>query len=131
MINRVIVILALLAAPAIADAQSPAKCFADADRWTIDRKAESLTAVGQRFLEDLRKCDSTFAAAVTDAVRYELHDEEARKFARASKFVMAAYGIAWAILAAAGLALYLRQRRLNDEIASLEARLRDAEAAGK
>jgi hypothetical protein len=44
---------------------------------------------------------------------------------------MAAYGVAWAVLAAAGLALYLRQRKLNDEISALEAKLRDAEAQGR
>jgi hypothetical protein len=134
MTRRPVILALLLAsvllAPALAAAQetaNPAKCFANPERWAYDRKAETLAAPGERFFEDMRACDPSFAAAITEAVRYQIHTEEAQKFTRASKYVMAAYGVAWAILAGAGLALYLRQRRLNDEIASLEAKLREAE----
>lgn len=129
-----VLLLALLAVPAVAgaqEAQNPAKCFSNPERWAFDRKAETIANAGERFFEDMRQCDPSFAAAITEAVRYQIQADESQKFVRSSKYVMAAYGVAWAILAAAGLALYLRQRRLNDEISALEAKLRDAEAQGR
>lgn len=123
-------VAAVVALPAVASAQDK-NCFADAERWKFDRNAETIAKAGERFFEDMRQCDPTFAAAVTEAVRYQIHQEESQKFVRSSKYVMAAYGVAWAVLAAAGLALYLRQRKLNEEITALEAKLRDAEAQGR
>jgi hypothetical protein len=133
-------VLCVLLAPALAAAQDApptgappafARCFEDPDRWTYHRGQETIAKAGERFFEDMRKCDPSFAAAVAEAVRFQVHQEETNKFVRSSKYVMAAYGVAWAVLALAGLALWLRQRRLNDEIASLEAKLRDAEAQGR
>jgi hypothetical protein len=134
MTRRWLFVTLLLVLPATAFAQDsagPAKCFSDPGRWAFDRTKETIAKAGERFFEDMRKCDPTFAAAVTEAVRYEIHKDETEKFTRSSKYVMAAYGVAWAILAISGLLLWLRQRRLNDEIGALEAKLRDAEAQGK
>lgn len=138
-IRSSLLVLCIVLAPAVAAAQdtpaAPApplsRCFTDPDRWAYQRGQETIAKAGERFFEDMRKCDPSFAAAVAEAVRFQIHQEETEKFVRSSKFVMAAYGVAWAVLALAGLALWLRQRKLNDEIASLEAKLRDAEAQGR
>lgn len=136
-IRSSLLILCVVLAPAVAAAQDAApapaagNCFANPERWAFQRGNETIAKAGERFFDDMRKCDPTFAAAVAEAVRFQIHQEETEKFVRSSKYVMAAYGVAWALLAVAGLALWLRQRRLNDEIASLEAKLRDAEAQGR
>ena len=128
---RASLIVLLLAVGGIARAAEgpPASCFADTNRWSYDREKETLAAPGERFLEDLRKCDSTFAASVIEAIRYQIHDDETKKFVRAKGFVLTAWGLAWALLVLAGLALWLRQRRLDGEIAVLEAKVRSAEKA--
>ncbi len=127
---RLLLVLLVLtvAAPLAGAQQAPqARCFADTSRWAYDRANETLAAPGERFLEDLSKCDPTFAASIVEATRYQIHDEETKKFVRANGFVMAAYGVAWGVLAISGLLLFLRQRKLNGEIATLEARIREAE----
>jgi len=115
------------AARAEAPSVPPASCFAHPERWSYDRAHETLAAPGERFLADLSACDPTFSAAVIEAVRYQIQSDEAQKFARARGYVMAAYGIAWALLAVSAVALWLRQRRLGAELATLEGRLREAE----
>ncbi len=120
---------ALADAPASAPTETsvpPAKCFATPEKWAYDREHESLAQPGERFLADLRECDPTLAANITEAIRYQIQSAEAETFARHSMFVMAAYGVAWAFLAAAGLFLYLRQKRLDASIDELTARLRAA-----
>lgn len=101
-------------------------CFAEPSRWNYDRGKETLAKPGERFLDDMQKCDATFAAAVVEAVRYQIQDEEQTKFVRQSRYVIAAYGVAWGLLALSGLFLFLRQRRLGSELAALEAKLRAA-----
>ena len=105
-----------------------AKCFANPERWSYNREKESLQQAGERFIADLQACDPTFAASILEVARYQLHDEELKKFTHQSGFVVWAYGIAWGLLAVSGLMLLLRQRRLAAEIAALEARIRGAEA---
>jgi hypothetical protein len=120
-----LVVAVLLAAGAAGAAEAPpATCFAHPERWAYDRGKETLAAPGERFFEDLRACDATFAAAVAEAVRYQIQADEAEKFVRSKDTVLLAYGIAWGVLAVSGLLLWLRQRRLLAEIASLEARLK-------
>jgi hypothetical protein len=108
-------------------AAAPARCFADSERWTYDRNRETLAAPGERFLEDMRACDPTFAAAVIEAIRYEIHADESAKFVRARGYVLAAYGVAWALLAASALFVWHRQRKLAAELTALEARIAEAE----
>jgi hypothetical protein len=123
---RALVLLMLLGG--VAHAADP-KCFSTPERWSYDRdKGESLSLAGERFLDDMQKCDSAFAASVFEVARYQLQSEEAKKFVRQIGFVEWAYGVAWALLVVSGLLLWLRQRRLNRDIAELEARLRAAEA---
>jgi tRNA(Ile2) C34 agmatinyltransferase TiaS len=107
----------------------PASCFAHPDRWTYERAKEPIAGPGERFLDDMRACDPTFAAAVVEAIRYKIQTEETEKFIHQRGFVIAAYAIAWGVLAAAALALWLRQRRLTREIAELESRLKAAGGA--
>ena len=126
----VVAVLGLSSAAWAADVDTPpASCFAHPDRWTYDRTKEALAAPGERFLEDMQACDATFAAAVVEAIRYKIQKEETEKFFHQNRFVVAAYAIAWGALAAAALALWLRQRRLTREIAELEARLKAAGGA--
>jgi CcmD family protein len=127
--NRTLAVLFLLGIAAEARAVEP-RCFENVQRWSYDRGKETLAAPGERFLDDLRACDASFAASVTEAIRYRIHAEETEKLARASGYVMAAYGVAWALLALSAVALFLRQRRLARELEALEAKLREAEGRG-
>lgn len=125
-------VLGLSSAAFAADVDTPpASCFAAAhlDRWTYDRTKEALAAPGERFLEDMQACDATFAAAIVEAIRYKIQNEETEKFIRQRSFVIAAYAIAWGALALAAFALWMRQRRLTREIAELESRLKAAGGA--
>lgn len=130
----VLIALSILAASTVAVAAEvdtpPASCFAHPENWTYDRSKVSLAEPGKRFLDDMQACDATFAAAVTEAVRYQIQKEEHDKFMRQSLFVIVAYAIVWAVVAAAALTLWLRQRRLIRELGDLEARLKAAGAAG-
>lgn len=127
MTRTILVLSVLLGLAGSAGAVDP-KCFQNLERWSYNREKETLAAPGERFLEDLRACDSSFAASVVEAIRYQIHAEESQKLTRSSRFVMAAYGVAWGLLALSGVALYLRQRRLQAELAALESKLREAEA---
>jgi hypothetical protein len=119
---RLVVILAALL---IAPAAHADRCLASLDesRYAFERGKEDLAQPGERFLGDLRPCNPQLVAAVEEAVRYQIHDDEAKKFARNTGFVQLAYGVAWAVLAAAALGLYLRQRRLQATIEDLRRRL--------
>lgn len=125
-----VALLGLSSAAWAADVDTPPpSCFAHPERWTFDRTKEALAAPGERFLEDMRACDATFAAAIVEAIRYMIQNEETEKFIRQRSFVVAAYAIAWGALALAALALWLRQRRLTRDIAELESRLKAAGGA--
>jgi hypothetical protein len=63
-------------------------------------------------------------ASVVDAVRSEIQAEETARFARQNKFVLWAYGAAWAIVAVLVAALLLRQRKLAAELSALETRVK-------
>ncbi len=119
---RALVLLALLGGAAHA---ADPKCFANPERWSYDRDKETLQQAGERFLADMKACDPTFASTIMEVARYQLHDDELRKFTHQSGFVLWAYGIAWGLLAVSALLLFLRQQRLKGEIAELEARLRE------
>lgn len=122
-----VLLLGFSAAARAADVDTPpATCFAHPERWTYDRTKQALAIPGETFLADMQQCDSTFAAAVVEAIRYRIQNEETEKFVHQSRFVIAAYAIAWGVLAAAALGIWLRQRRLTGEIAELEARIKAA-----
>lgn len=89
--------------------------------------AEPNAAAGQRFMQALEQRDAEIAAVVRDAVRYEVQDEETKKFARQKKFVLVAYGVIWALLAGFAFAMWQRQRGLIREIRRFEARFSDDE----
>ena len=119
--------LSLAAVARAADVDTPpATCFAHPDKWTYDRTKETLAAPGQRFIDDMQACDPSFAAAVIEAVRYQIQKDETDKFFRQVNYVIAAYAICWALVAIAGLTVWLRQRRLIRDLAELEARLKAA-----
>ena len=125
--RAIVLLLVLVSSVALAEEPPPDTCFANRARWAYDRGNETLAAPGERFLEDMNGCAPTFAAAVIEAVRFQIQSDEAKKFVRAKNFVMAAYGVAWAVLAVSALFIFLRQRRLAAEIALLEAKVREAE----
>lgn len=123
-------VLGLSSAAFAADVDTPPpSCFAHPEHWTFDRTKEALAAPGERFLADMQACDATFAAAIVETIRYKIQNEETEKFIRQRSFVIAAYAIAWGVLAVAAFALWMRQRRLTREIAELESRLKAAGGA--
>jgi hypothetical protein len=123
--KRMLVFVFLVAGAARADVVVPnAACFANSQRWSLDRSKETVAQPGQRFLADLRACDATLAASIEEAVRYDIQQKEAQSFRRNQGFVLAAYGAAWGLVALAGLAVWLRWRKLKQLLAELEARVR-------
>ena len=122
----VILVLGAVAGAARADEVVPkASCFADPSRWAFDRsKGETVAEAGQRFFADLRACEPTLAASIEEAVRYGIQQKEAQSFRRNQKFVLAAYGAAWGLVALAALGVWLRWRKVKQLLAELEARVR-------
>jgi hypothetical protein len=121
--RALVIVLAVGLLGGAAHAADP-KCFANPERWSYDRSKEALQQAGERFIADMEACDPTFASTILEVARYQLHDDELKKFNHQSGFVLWAYGIAWGLLAVSGLLLWLRQQRLTAEIAALEARIR-------
>jgi hypothetical protein len=124
--KRIVLLFVILGVGAArADEVVPkASCFADPSRWTFDRSKETVAEPGQRFLADLRACEPTLAASIEEAVRYDIQQKEAQSFRRNQKFVLAAYGAAWGLVALAALGVWLRWRKVKQLLAELEARVR-------
>ena len=57
-------------------------------------------------------------------MRHEFHQKEAQSARRNEKFVLAAYGAAWGLLALGALGVWLRWRKVKRLLAELEARVR-------
>jgi hypothetical protein len=123
--KRIILVLVCLAGAARAQVSVPrAECFEHPERWKYDRASETLAQPGQRFLADVRACDTTFAASVEEAVRYAIQTKEAQSFARNQTAVLAAYGVAWGLVALAALGAWLRWRRVSRLLEELEAKVK-------
>ncbi len=122
LVSMVIILGTTAAARAEVTPPNPA-CFNDPSRWGWDRAKEAVAEPGQRFMADMRKCDATLAASIEDAVRYDIHEKEAQSVRRNEKFVLAAYGAAWALVALAALIAWLRLRKVTQLLAELEARV--------
>ena len=123
--KRIILVLCCLAGAARAEVSTPKpECFANPARWAYDRSVETLAQPGQRFLTDLRACDSTLAANIEEAVRYDIQTKELASFAKNQKAVLAAYGAAWGLVALAALGAWLRWRRVTRLLAELEAKVK-------
>lgn len=127
---RVMFILIALVATVATGAAGRANPLSSLDlaRYEWQRDKEFAAQAGQRFLDDLKARSPEVAANVEDAVRYKIQAEEARKFARQRRFVIAAYGTVWAVVALFAAAIFARQRRLAAQIEELESRLRAADA---
>jgi hypothetical protein len=91
--------------------------------WTPE-SPHTAAELGQRLFSDLRARDARVAASLEEAVRYRLQTEEADKFARQRKYVIAAYAVVWTVLVAFAVGVYLRHRKLEAALSVLEARLR-------
>jgi hypothetical protein len=105
-----------------------AACFANPERWSFQRGKDALVEVGDRFLADLKACGATrLADAIEESERYRLQANEAAVFARHSRYVMLAYGVAWGLLALSALALFFRQRRVSSQLAEIEDKVRAAD----
>jgi hypothetical protein len=120
--RTLVMILALSLAPALAHAA----CLASLDesKYRTERGKQDIAVAGERFRTDLKACNPELAAAFTEYVRYEIHDQEAASFVRHAGFVKLAYGVAWALVALAAAVMYLRQRRLEQTLDALESKLR-------
>jgi hypothetical protein len=131
---RVLVLaLGLVAAPALASAQTPAAPAADPSafqspafhKYKINPEKDDIPLTkGRQFLADLAAADPELKASVTEAVRFEIQNEETEKFARQKGYVLWAYGALWVVLLVFVVGLLLRQRQLAAELASLEARVK-------
>ncbi len=123
--KRIILMVFLVAGAARAEVSTPKpECFANPERWSFDRTKETLAQPGQRFLADLRACDPTLAAGIEEAVRYEIQSKEAQSFAKNQIFVLAAYGVAWGLVALAAFGAWLRWRRVTGLLEELEAKVK-------
>jgi hypothetical protein len=125
-------------APAEPAGQAPAmtpearrECFANLSSFTWSPKADRPGVdSGDKFRAALAKCDDLLAVANDRAAMFEVHDKEAKIFARAKAHVIAAYAVLWVILIGFVALVFFRQRKLNRVISDLEAKLRRAEASG-
>jgi hypothetical protein len=115
--------LVLLLVPAPAEAADCLKTLDEA-KYVVDRAKVDLAVPGEQFYEDLKACNPTLAASITEYIRYTIHDQEAKAFTRNSNYVRLAYAIAWAIVALGAVLIYLRQRNLEQTIGELEDKLR-------
>ncbi len=123
--KRIILVLLCLAGAARADVSTPKpECFANMGRYAYDRSIETLAQPGQRFMADLRACDATFAANIEEAVRYDIQSKELASFAKNQTAVLAAYGVAWGLVALAALGAWLRWRRVSRLLDELEAKVK-------
>ena len=120
-------VLALLVILVPAGARA-ADCLRTLDeaKYVVDRGKVDLAVPGEQFYNDLKGCNPTLAASITEYIRYTIHDQEAQAFARNTVYVRLAYGVAWSIVALAAVLIYLRQRKLEQTIGDLEDRLRKA-----
>jgi hypothetical protein len=103
--------------------------FPHPERYGFVQGQMPLAKPGENFLEDLHACDPTLAAAVQDAVRYDIQKDETAKFVKQKQYVIGAYAVLWTILIAFALFMWARQQRLLGEIKSLEAKVSAAEKA--
>ncbi len=118
---RLFLLLSLVSfAPAV-PANPLAGASLDSYRWQRDK--EFAAQAGERFFADLKAVSPEVAANVEDAVRYRLQSEEAARFARQQRYVLAAYAVLWALLVVFAVMLSLRQRRIAREMEELAARL--------
>lgn len=91
--------------------------------WTPE-SPDTAAQVGQRLFADLRARDTRVAASLEEAVRYRLQTEEAEKFVRQQKYVIAAYAVVWTMLVLFAVGVFLRHRKVEAALALLESRLR-------
>ena len=121
--RTLLIVIVLSLAPAAAHA---AGCLASLDesKYVTERGKQDIAVAGERFRTDLKACNPELAAAFTEYVRYEIHDQEAQAFVRNAGFVKLAYAVAWAIVALAAVLMYLRQRKLEQSIDAMETKLR-------
>ncbi len=116
------VFLAVLALSPLVSANPLSDADLSVYRWQRDR--EFSAQAGERFMQDLRTKSPEVAANVEDAVRYEIQSDEAQKFAHQKKFVLAAYGVLFAIFVLFAYVMARRQRALFTALGELEAKLR-------
>lgn len=125
-----LVIALALAAPLAAHATA-VKDLSDEDlapyKWQRDK--ENAAQAGERFMKDLWARSPEVAANVEDAVRYKIQDQETKKFFRHRRAVIVAYAVLWVVVAGFALSLWLRQRKLVEELRDLEAKLGAEERA--
>jgi hypothetical protein len=94
-------------------------------KYEVNREAkDDPVLAGRRFLADLEAKSPAVHASVVDAVRSQIQADETARFARQNKFVLWAYGAAWALIAILAGSLLLKQRRLAADLAELEAKVK-------
>ena len=108
-----------------AAAQAPAKC-PDLAGYRFDREKDFAAQAGDRLLAEIRECNQDAYSTLVDSVRHQIQADETAKFANQRRYVIWAFGAAWALLALAALGIWLRQGKLRAQIDELEARLRKA-----
>jgi hypothetical protein len=123
--------LAALTVAVLAGTAAAQECPQGLDPYRWQEGRELPAQAGERFFADLQRCDRDLAASVTEAVRQSIQVEETARFVRQRRYLIAAYGVLWAVVAAFAAATYLRQRRLKAAIADLEAALAAREEAAR
>lgn len=124
-------ILAAVVAPGLARGQSAVAPVAPTG---IPNPGTELSATQRRQLQLLIESDETLRTQVREGItaeligqrRREMEQEQSKFFADQKQFVLIAYGIMWALVVGFVVFMFLRQRKLEGEIASLEARVKAA-----
>lgn len=100
----------------------------------IPSPGTELSATQRRQLQLLIESDEALRTQVREGItaeligqrRREMEQEQSKFFADQKQFVLIAYGIMWALVVGFVVFMFLRQRKLEGEIASLEARIKAA-----
>lgn len=109
-----LVVAALLLMPGISSAQ-------------VKGPAPYVSEMRDQCIQEMAK-DSEIQVACMSRYSDEYHEADSKQATKNYKHVIMAYGALWAIVTIFVVAMWLRQRKLSDEIARLEAELKKAAA---
>jgi len=93
----------------------------------VTSPAPYVSEVRDQCISEMTK-DAQIKVACMNDYSADYHEQDARQATMNKQFVVVAYAAIWAILAIFVVVMWLRQRKLSDEITRLEAELKKAAA---
>ncbi len=112
--SLVVIVLGLMVLPVLASAQ-------------VKGPAPYVSEMRDQCIAELAK-DAEIRVACMTQYSDEFHEQDARQATQNSKHVVMAYAALWGIVAIFVVGMWLRQRKLSEQIVRLEAEIRKAGA---